>query len=424
MLTGLTDGQTEVEVQALSMWELVDNLETDFPGIKTRLCDEDGALRSMLVFFLNNKDIRFLDGADTQLMNGDHVSIVPLIAGGASSQTHIDRYSRQVTLPYIGVAGQKSLLRSSVLVAGCGALGTVTATQLVRAGVGKVRIVDRDFIEYHNLQRQVLFDEEDVRDQIPKAMAAERHLRKVNSSVEVEGIVDDINYGSIQRHVQGMDIILDGLDNLETRYLINDAALKNGIPWVYGAAIASHGMTMTILPGETPCLRCIFPHMPEQGSSLTCDTAGVISSAPFIVASLQFVEAVKILIGASDQINRTLTSIDVWDGGVARMEVQSSETCPACHGVYEFLRPGSGTKTASLCGQDSVQILNPQKGRLSFPELAQRLEPLGPVSYNDFMLRFVADSHEMVAFPDGRAIVKGTSDQAVARGLYAKYIGA
>ena len=339
-------------------------------------------------------------------------------------QTVIDRYSRQTTLPTIGEEGQKRLQGSSVLVAGCGALGTVSATQLVRAGIGHVRIVDRDFIEYHNLQRQVLFDEDDVREQVPKALAAERHLKRVNSEVEIEGIVEDINYTNIQRLIQGVDLIIDGLDNLEARYLINDAALKQGVPWVYGAAIATHGMTMNVIPGKTACLRCIFPNLPEAGSTLTCDTAGVISAAPFIVASLQFVEAVKILIGAEDQISRALTVIDVWDGNTYRLEVECSDACPSCGGKYEFLQAGTSTKTTSLCGQNAVQVLTPSAGRLSFSELARRLEPLGTVSYNDFMLRFAVDGHEMVVFPDGRAIVKGTSDEAMAKGLYAKYIGA
>jgi len=339
-------------------------------------------------------------------------------------QTAIDRYSRQTTLPVIGEEGQKRLQESTVLVAGCGALGTVSATQLVRAGVGHVRIVDRDFIEYHNLQRQVLFDEDDVREQVPKALAAERHLRKVNSSVEIEGIVEDINYTNIQRLAQGVDLIVDGLDNLEARYLINDTALKHEIPWVYGAAISTHGMMMNVIPGKTPCLRCIFPKMPEPGSTLTCDTAGVISAAPFIMASLQFVEAVKILIGAEDQISRALTVIDVWDGSSYHLEVERSNTCPSCGGTYEFLQAQAGTKTTSLCGQNAVQVLNPSASSLSFSELAKRLEPLGTVSYNNFMFRFAVDGHEMVVFPDGRAIVKGTNDEAVARGLYAKYIGA
>ena len=336
----------------------------------------------------------------------------------------IDRYSRQTILPAIGREGQERLGRSSVLVVGCGALGTVTAAQLVRAGVGKVRIIDRDFIEYHNLQRQILFDEEDVRQQIPKAKAAERHLRRVNSSVEVEGVVADLNYANAQRLLQGADLIVDGLDNLETRYLLNDAALKYGIPWIYGAAIATEGMTMTVIPGETPCLRCVFPTLPEPGSTLTCDTGGVISSAPMIIASLQFVEAVKMLVGHIDQLNPGLRVLDVWDGSTYQFTPERSDTCPACHGNYEFLDAKSGTKTTSLCGQNSVQVISSAAGNLSFPELAQRLEHLGSVSYSGFMLRFEANGHEIVVFPDGRAIIKGTSDETVARGLYAQYVGA
>jgi len=336
----------------------------------------------------------------------------------------IDRYSRQTILPAIGREGQERLGSSSVLVAGCGALGTVTATQLVRAGVGRVRIVDRDFIEYHNLQRQILFDEEDVRQQVPKAKAAERHLRRVNSSVEVEGVVADLNYANAQRLLQGVDLIVDGLDNLETRYLLNDAALKYGIPWIYGAAIATEGMTMTVIPDETPCLRCVFPALPEPGSTLTCDTGGVISSAPMIVASLQFVEAVKLLVGHIDQLNPGLSVLDVWDGSTYRFIPERSDTCPACHGDYEFLDAKSGTKTTSLCGQNSVQVISSAVGTLSFPELARRLEHLGSVSHSGFMLRFEANGHEIVVFPDGRAIVKGTSDETVARGLYAQYVGA
>lgn len=338
-------------------------------------------------------------------------------------QGTVDRYSRQTALPVIGKEGQKRLQESSVLVAGCGALGTVAATQLVRAGVGHVRIVDRDFIEYHNLQRQVIFDEDDVRNQVPKAKAAEQHLRKVNSSVHVEGIVEDINYTNIQRLVHGVDLIIDGLDNLETRYLLNDASLKYGVPWIYGAAIATHGMTLNVVPGETACLRCIFPLLPEPGSTLTCDTAGVISAAPTIVASLQFVEAVKFLIGARDQLSRALTILDVWDGSTYRLEVERSGSCPACGGKYEFLEARTGTRTTSLCGQNSVQVLNPSTGRVSFEELGRRLEAMGQVSYNSFMLRFTVEGHEMVVFPDGRAIVKGTSDQVLAKALYAKYIG-
>ena len=335
----------------------------------------------------------------------------------------IDRYSRQIIFPGIGEEGQKRLDSSFAVIIGCGALGTIMATSLVRAGVGKIRIIDRDFIEYHNLQRQVLFDEEDIRNQLPKAIAAERHLKKVNSSVEIEGIVADVNYTNIERFVRDADIILDGLDNFETRFLINDVCLKYKIPWVYGGAISSYGMTMSIIPGETPCFRCFSANPPSKGIIHTCDTAGIISPAPFIIGSLESVEAMKILVGA-EEINRDLIIIDVWEGTFDRLKISVQEDCPACQGKYEFLEGKFGLRATSLCGQDAVQVLNPKVGRLSLKELATRLKVVGEVSYNEFMLRFTVDACEMVVFPDGRAIIKNTDDESLARGLYAKYIGA
>jgi len=334
----------------------------------------------------------------------------------------IDRYSRQVLFPGIGEEGQRKLGNSSVVLIGCGALGTVIATSLVRAGVGKVRIIDRDFIEYHNLQRQLLFDEDDVRNQLPKAIAAEHHLKKVNSSIEIEGIVADVNYTNIEKFVHDADIILDGLDNFETRLLINDVSLKHKIPWVYGGAISSSGMTMNIIPGKTPCLRCVHPQVPSGARMLTCETAGVISPAPFIIGSLQSAEAIKILVGA-EEINRDLIMIDVWRGKFSRFKIGRRADCLTCQGKYEFLEGKFGTKTTSLCGQNAVQVINAKVGEVSFDRLAAHLKLVGEVSYNEFMLRFRVDNHEMVIFPDGRAIVKNTNDESLARGLYAKYIG-
>ena len=334
----------------------------------------------------------------------------------------IDRYSRQTLFPGIGEEGQKKLSNSSVAIIGCGALGTVIATSLVRAGVGKVKIIDRDFIEYHNLQRQVIFDEEDIRDELPKAIAAERHLKKVNSSIEVEGVVADVNYANIERLVAGADLILDGLDNFETRLLINDVSLKHDIPWVYGGCISSYGMTMNIIPGETACLRCFQASPTSSGIALTCDTEGELAPAPFIIGSLQTTEAMKILIG-TEEINRDLIMIDAWKGEFNRFKIGRRADCPACHGEYEFLEAKFGTRTTSLCGQNAVQILNPEAKEVSFESLAAHLRPLGEVSYSEFMLRFRVNNHEMVIFPDGRAIVKNTNDEALARGLYAKYIG-
>jgi len=334
----------------------------------------------------------------------------------------IDRYSRQVLFPGIGEEGQRKLGNSCAVVIGCGALGTVIAASLVRAGVGKVRIIDRDFIEYHNLQRQVLFDEEDVKNQLPKAVAAERHLKKVNSSIKIEGIVADVNYTNIEKFVRDSDVILDGLDNLETRFLINDVSLKHKIPWVYGGAISSSGMTMNIIPSKTPCLRCVHPEVPSGARMLTCETAGIISPAPFIIGSLQSAEAIKILVGA-EEINRDLIMIDVWRGKFSRFKIGHRDDCLTCQGKYEFLEGKFGTKTTSLCGQNAVQVINPEVGEVSFERLAAHLKPVGEVSYNEFMLRFGVDNHEMVIFPDGRAIVKNTDDESLARGLYAKYIG-
>ena len=334
----------------------------------------------------------------------------------------IDRYSRQTLFSGIGEEGQRRLGNSCVLIIGCGALGTIMATSLVRAGVGKTRIIDRDFIEYHNLQRQVIFDEDDIKNQLPKAIAAERHLKKVNSSVEIEGIVADVNYTNIERCVRDADIILDGLDNFETRLLINDVSLKHNIPWVYGGAISSFGMTMTIIPHETPCFRCFTASPPGRGSIQTCDTAGVISPIPFIIGSLQTAEAMKILVGAED-INRELITIDVWKDTFNRLKISPRPDCPACQGKYEFLEGEFGLRVTSLCGQDAVQVLNPNVGSISLVELAVRLKPVAQVTYNEFMLRFTVDNHEMVVFPDGRAILRNTTDESLARGLYAKYIG-
>ncbi len=334
----------------------------------------------------------------------------------------IDRYSRQTLFWGIGEEGQKKLGNSYAVIIGCGALGTMIATILVRAGVGKVKIIDRDFIEYHNLQRQVLFDEEDIRNNLPKAIAAERHLKRVNSLVEIEGIVADVNYANIEKLVRGADIVLDGLDNLEARFLINDACLKYGIPWVYGGAIASSGMTMSIIPGKTSCFRCLWASPPKDEVLLTCDTAGVIGSAPFIIGSLQSVEAMKILVGAKD-INQGLVIIDVWRGEFRRVKLERRTDCPSCQGRFEFLEARFGTRTTSLCGQNAVQVINPNIKEVSFDKLAAHLRPIGEVNYNEFMFRFLVDNHEMFVFPDGRAIIKNTEDESLARGLYAKYIG-
>ncbi len=339
-------------------------------------------------------------------------------------QETMDRYSRQVIFPGIGPAGQRRLAGSRAVIIGCGALGTVIANTLVRAGVGRVRIVDRDFIEEHNLQRQVLFSEDDIKKGLPKAVAAKRRLRQINSSIEIEGIIADVNFTNIESFVDGADIIMDGLDNFETRFLINDASLKHGIPWVYGAAIASSGITATIIPGKTPCFRCISASAPGGGVTDTCDTAGVIGPAPFVIGSLQSAAALKLLMGNTDSTQH-LTTVDVWQGDFQRLKTGHRPGCPACQGNYEFLEGKQGLKTTSLCGQNVVQVLNTSDVDISLKRLAERLAPVAAVTRNEHMLRFpVEGEREMVVFPDGRALLRNTTDETLARRLYAKYIGA
>lgn len=336
-----------------------------------------------------------------------------------------DRYERQVLFHGIGKEGQEKIGKSCAVVIGCGALGGIIANCLVRAGVGTVRIIDRDFIEYNNLHRQLLFDENDIKDQLPKAVAAERHLKTINSSIMIEGIVADLNSANIEKLIDGATVILDALDNYESRYLINDAALKHKIPWVYGGVIAASGMTMTFIPGETPCFRCIMPSPPAPARIQTCDTVGVLNSAPFIVGSIQSAEAIKIMVGASEKINKYLISLDIWEGVFHRISPgkTSRPDCPACQGHYEYLEAETGFRTAVLCGHDSVQIYNPMSPGIPLDALAKRLKPSGEVTYNDYMLRFLVEGKEMVIFPDARAIIKETRDESLARSLYAKYIG-
>ena len=342
-------------------------------------------------------------------------------------EVSLERYSRQMRFPGIGEEGQRRLLASHVTLCGCGALGTVLANALVRAGVGHLRLIDRDFIETNNLQRQVLFDEHDVAENLPKAEAAARKLAAINSSVHVEPVVTDIDRTNILELVGDADLILDGTDNFEVRYLINDAAVKLGKPWVYGGCIGSHGQTMTILPGETPCLRCVFEAAPAPGEAATCETAGVLSPIVNIVASFQAAEALKILTGRREQISRDLIYIDVWENVYRRIKItplRDKVDCPCCrHRRFEWLEGEHGTHTTSLCGRNAVQVAHRSATRLNFEELARHLEVHGEVSYNRFLLKFTVDGYDFTVFPDGRAIIKGTSDVDRARTLYAKYIG-
>lgn len=333
-----------------------------------------------------------------------------------------ERYSRQVLFAGIGAEGQRRLAAARVVVVGCGATGSAAAALLARAGVGTLRILDRDYVEASNLQRQSLFDEADATESLPKAIAASRKIAAFNSQIVVEPEVADLTPANIEHLLAGAQLILDGTDNFETRYLINDYAVKQGVPWIYGAAVGSYGVTMNILPGETACLTCLFPE-PPRGTVETCDTAGILNSVAHFVASVQATEALKLLVGAKDKLRRTLLSWDAWNN--ARSEVAAERPRPDCRtcGAREFPHlAGEGRPHITLCGRNSVQIHERQRP-VDFVEASRRLEPHGRVRHNEFVLKFWHEPYEMTVFPDGRAIIKGTTDPAAARSFYARYIG-
>lgn len=314
-----------------------------------------------------------------------------------------------------------------VVLIGCGALGTVLADTLVRAGVGHLRICDRDYIERDNLQRQVLFDEDDIAANLPKAQAATAKLRRINSEVTIEAEVTDVNHTNIERLADGAQLLLDGTDNFETRFLINDFSVKSGTPWIYGAVIGSTGLSMTILPGDTPCLRCVFEDAPPPEMNPTCDTAGVLASTVHLVAGLQSVEAIKLLIGKSEDINRHLVHLDVWSGRFVNMKVQSAfddGDCPCCKKrEFDYLSGKLGSAATTLCGRNAVQVS--ALGEVDLAGIAEKLRPIAsaPVQHNPFMLRVRIEPYELTLFADGRGIIKGTDDPEKGRSLYAKYLG-
>ncbi len=334
----------------------------------------------------------------------------------------LEKYSRQILFQPIGAEGQQKLLRAKAVIVGCGALGTAQANALVRAGIGTLRIVDRDYVEESNLQRQFLFDEADAAENLPKAIAAERKLKLINSDVAVEGIVADADSRNVERLVDGFQVILDGTDNFETRYLLNDVALKLVIPWIYGAVVASYAATLTVLPGRTACLACVFPQSPH-GMHDTCDTAGVISPAVAWAAAVQVTEALKILLGRGEELHGSLLAYDVWKNRFQQVKPQIDPRCRAC-GARNFIHlEGGGPTHVSLCGRNSVQIHQREPRNLDLATLKTRLAQFGPVRANAYLLRCLLNQYELTVFSDGRAIIKGTQDPAVARGLYAKYIG-
>ncbi len=334
-----------------------------------------------------------------------------------------EKYSRQVLFAGIGSEGQRRLGAARAVVVGCGALGSFSANALVRAGVGRLTVVDRDYVEVSNLQRQMLFDEDDAAQSLPKAVAAERHLQRINSDVAVEGCLADVTPDNVEEILAGAGVVLDGTDNFETRYLLNDACVKLAIPWVYAAAVGSYGATMPVLPGRTACLACLFPEPPAAPGE-TCDTVGILNSAAAAIAALQVADALKILCGALDRVEPRLLTLDVWENRVQAVRAGApAPDCPAC-GRHEFRHLAAQQRSAvRLCGRNAIQV-HEQYRSLDLVALRARLEPLGQVRGNDFLLQFSVPPCQITLFRDGRAIIKGTEDPAVARSLYARYIGA
>ena len=333
-----------------------------------------------------------------------------------------ERYSRQLLFPGIGPEGQRKLAQSRIAIVGCGATGSVLSSLLVRAGVGYTRLIDRDYIEPSNLQRQVLFDERDAAESLPKAIAAHRKLQQINSTVTVEPHVEDLTPGNCEELLEETDLILDGTDNFETRYLLNDYAVREGRPWIYTAAVGSYGVTMNILPGESACLACVFPQ-PPAGAVETCDTGGILNSAVNLIASLAVTEAMKFLVGARPAMRRTLLSFDAWHNDHSEIRADHPRTgCSVCQQRNFLYLAGRAHPHISLCGRNSVQI-HERHRPVNFTELEARLLPHGEVRYTEYVLKFLRAPFELTLFPDGRAIIKGTTDTGVARSFYARFIG-
>jgi adenylyltransferase/sulfurtransferase len=343
-------------------------------------------------------------------------------------ETIITRYDRQARFAPLGEEGQRRLSSGRALVCGCGALGSVIAETLVRAGVGFVRIVDRDFVELNNLQRQVLYDEQDVTDGLPKAIAAVNKLRRINSGIEIEPLVVDVTSRNIADLAGDVDVIVDGTDNFGTRFLVNDFSVKHAKPWIYGGCIGAEGQTMTILPGETACLACLMSDVPPPGTTPTCDTAGIIAPIVGVVASIESAEALKILSGNRASVSRRLTIIDLWDNQVRHVDLtklKANDDCRVCgHHEFAWLSGERGESSAILCGRNAVQLSAPPGATVSLESLAGRLVGVGRIQRNAYLLRLHVDSYVLTVFRDGRTIVGGTNDITIARSVHARYIGA
>jgi adenylyltransferase/sulfurtransferase len=333
------------------------------------------------------------------------------------------RYSRQIRFAPLGEEGQRRIRAARVAVVGCGALGSFQAEAMARAGVGRLRLIDRDFVEWSNLQRQFLFDEADAAEALPKAVAAARRLARVNSEVELEPVVADLTPANAAELLEDIDLILDGTDNFETRYLINDAAVSGNIPWIYGAAVGSYGLKLAIVPGSTACFRCVYPE-PPQGAQPTCETEGVLAAVTATIAALQVADALKILALGASAVEARLTRVDVWSGEIRQIAPPGRDAdCPCCaRREFEYLN-GRRRAPVSLCGRNAVQI-HERARPVDLSDLARRLSAVAQVRSNEFALRVTLDPYELTVFHDGRAIIKGTTDVGVARSLYARYVGA
>ncbi|MCS6873754.1 MAG: ThiF family adenylyltransferase [Pyrinomonadaceae bacterium] len=337
----------------------------------------------------------------------------------------LERYSRQILFSEIGEKGQRKLQKAKVLIIGCGALGTAHAEKLARAGVGFIRIADRDLVEFSNLQRQTLFEESDAQKKVPKAIAAKKRLKKINSSIKIEALVTDVNNSNIESIIEDIDIVLDGTDNFQTRYLINDACVKHGKIWIYGAVVSSYGATMTIIPQKTPCLRCIFEEMPSAASSPTCETAGIIQPIVSIISAIQTTEAIKILVGKLDKLHKSLLQIDIWTNEWRKVNLHKPQSNCKCCALkqFDFLSADWRDFATILCGRNAVQILPANKADINLKHLAEKLSKIGQVTQNEYLIRLKVEGYELTIFDDARAIIHGTENIGFARSLYSKYVG-
>lgn len=337
-----------------------------------------------------------------------------------------ERYSRQILFHGIGEEGQAKLLKAKVLLVGCGALGASHAEMLARAGVGKIRIADRDFVEFTNLQRQTLFDESDAEERLPKAVAARKRIAEINRDIEIEPFVADVNRSNIENLVKDCDLVLDGTDNFQTRYLINDACVKHDKIWIYGAAVSGYGATMTVQPGKTPCLRCIFEEMPPAASAPTCDTTGVIMPIISTVTAVQVTEALKILTGNFDKLHGALMQFDLWQNDWRKIKLAApNPDCETCAKMNFAVLDGDDREIfTTLCGRDAVQILPPNAVSIDLSSLAERLKNVaGEIKQNEYLIRITVEGCELTVFRDARAIIRGTDDRTKARSIYARYVG-